>query len=112
MRDILRREFQPAGLELSNDGMASIIGVLRGPTDLCRETFLRIYLRGPKAPPMSVWAASCRFDSTSGAPDTTGAKVSVIHPSDNLQIALIGSSGLWAGVIRTRIVPLHVVGTF
>jgi putative aminopeptidase FrvX len=33
VRDILRREFQEAGLEVSNDGMGSIIGVLRGPTD-------------------------------------------------------------------------------
>src|SRR5690348_14831915 len=33
VRDILRREFQAAGLEVSNDGMGSIIGVLRGPGD-------------------------------------------------------------------------------
>lgn len=33
VRDILRREFQAAGLEVSNDGMGSIIAVLRGPTD-------------------------------------------------------------------------------
>lgn len=33
VRDILRREFQAAGLEISNDGMGSIIGVLRGPSD-------------------------------------------------------------------------------
>src|SRR4051794_4627262 len=33
VRDILRREFQAAGLEVSNDGMGSVIGVLRGPTD-------------------------------------------------------------------------------
>ncbi len=33
VRDILRREFQAAGLEISNDGMGSIIGVLRGSTD-------------------------------------------------------------------------------
>ena len=32
VRDILRREFQAAGLEVSNDGMGSVIGVLRGPT--------------------------------------------------------------------------------
>jgi endoglucanase len=33
VRDILRREFQAAGLEVSTDGMGSIIGVLRGPAD-------------------------------------------------------------------------------
>jgi putative aminopeptidase FrvX len=33
VRDILRREFRAAGLEVSNDGMGSVIGVLRGPTD-------------------------------------------------------------------------------
>jgi endoglucanase len=33
VRDILRREFQAAGLEVSNDGMGSIIGVLRGPNN-------------------------------------------------------------------------------
>src|SRR3954451_5130050 len=33
VRDILRREFQAAGLEVSNDGMGSIIGGLRGPSD-------------------------------------------------------------------------------
>jgi putative aminopeptidase FrvX len=33
VRDILRREFQATGLELLNDGMGSIIGVMRGPTD-------------------------------------------------------------------------------
>jgi putative aminopeptidase FrvX len=33
VRDILRREFQAAGLEVSNDGMGSIIGVMRGPRD-------------------------------------------------------------------------------
>ena len=33
VRDILRREFQKDGLEISHDGMGSIIGVLRGPTD-------------------------------------------------------------------------------
>jgi putative aminopeptidase FrvX len=30
VRDILRREFQAAGVEVSNDGMGSVIGVLRG----------------------------------------------------------------------------------
>lgn len=33
VREILRREFQAAGLEVSNDGMGSIIGVLHGPSD-------------------------------------------------------------------------------
>lgn len=33
VRDILRREFQAAGLEISNDGLGSIIGVLRGPAN-------------------------------------------------------------------------------
>jgi endoglucanase len=33
VRDILRREFQAAGLDVSNDGMGSIIGVLRGSSD-------------------------------------------------------------------------------
>ncbi len=33
VRDILRREFQAAGLQVSNDGMGSVIGVLRGPAD-------------------------------------------------------------------------------
>lgn len=33
VRDILRREFKAAGLEVSNDGMGSVIGVMRGPTD-------------------------------------------------------------------------------
>lgn len=33
VRDILKREFQAAGLEISNDGLGSIIGVLRGPAD-------------------------------------------------------------------------------
>jgi endoglucanase len=33
VRDILRREFQAAGLEVSHDGMGSVIGVLRGPDD-------------------------------------------------------------------------------
>jgi hypothetical protein len=35
VRDILRREFQEAGLEVSIDGMGSVIGVLRGSTDGC-----------------------------------------------------------------------------
>jgi len=33
VRDILKREFQAAGLDVSSDGMGSVIGVLRGPTD-------------------------------------------------------------------------------
>jgi endoglucanase len=33
VRDILRREFQAAGLQVSNDGMGSVIGVLRGSAD-------------------------------------------------------------------------------
>jgi endoglucanase len=33
VRDILKREFQAAGLEISNDGMGSVIGILRGPSD-------------------------------------------------------------------------------
>ena len=33
VRDILRREFRAAGLEVSSDGMGSLIGVLRGPAD-------------------------------------------------------------------------------
>jgi putative aminopeptidase FrvX len=33
VRKILRREFQAAGLEVSNDGMGSIIGLLRGASD-------------------------------------------------------------------------------
>ncbi|HEY7304399.1 MAG TPA: M20/M25/M40 family metallo-hydrolase [Bryobacteraceae bacterium] len=33
VRDILKREFQAAGLEVSYDGMGSVIGVLRGPTN-------------------------------------------------------------------------------
>jgi endoglucanase len=33
VRDILMREFHAAGLEVSNDGMGSIIGVLQGRTD-------------------------------------------------------------------------------
>ncbi len=33
MREILRREFRAAGLEISTDGMGSIIGVLRGSPD-------------------------------------------------------------------------------
>ncbi len=36
VRDILRREFQAAGLEVSNDGMGSVIGVLRGPANAPR----------------------------------------------------------------------------
>jgi putative aminopeptidase FrvX len=33
VRDILEGEFGAAGLEVSNDGMGSVIGVLRGPAD-------------------------------------------------------------------------------
>lgn len=33
VRDILKREFQAAGLNVSNDGLGSIIGVLPGPAD-------------------------------------------------------------------------------
>ena len=33
VRNILRREFQAAGLEVSTDGMGSLIGVLRGPAN-------------------------------------------------------------------------------
>jgi len=33
VRDILTREFHAAGLEVSTDGMGSVIGVLRGPSD-------------------------------------------------------------------------------
>ena len=33
VREILRREFRAAGLEISPDGMGSIIGVLRGSAD-------------------------------------------------------------------------------
>ena len=33
VRAILTREFHAAGLEVSNDGMGSVIGVLRGPSD-------------------------------------------------------------------------------
>jgi len=33
VRDILKREFKAAGLDVSNDGLGSIIGVLRGPAD-------------------------------------------------------------------------------
>ncbi len=33
VRDILKREFQAEGLEVSTDGMGSIIGVLRGSSD-------------------------------------------------------------------------------
>lgn len=33
VRDILKREFQAAGLKVSNDGLGSIIGVLPGPAD-------------------------------------------------------------------------------
>ena len=33
VREILRREFQAAGLEVSNDGMGSINGVLHGRSD-------------------------------------------------------------------------------
>src|SRR5208283_569672 len=32
VRDILTREFRAAGLEVSTDGMGSVIAVLRGPT--------------------------------------------------------------------------------
>jgi putative aminopeptidase FrvX len=33
VRDILKREFQAAGLEVSTDGMGSVIGMLPGPSD-------------------------------------------------------------------------------
>lgn len=36
VRDILRREFQGAGLKTSNDGLGSIIGVLQGPANAPR----------------------------------------------------------------------------
>jgi endoglucanase len=33
VREIITREFKAAGLEVSNDGLGSVIGVLRGPND-------------------------------------------------------------------------------